>query len=126
MKLNPFLFVLLLVLSNIAFSGNIILCNSTKYGIPKESINTWNLEQSNKICVYYQHDYIYKSNTQYRISISKQINGIYVRTENKHFPVQKGKKTSVVYFDIKEAGKYIISIIDEKGFITSEQNYTVL
>jgi hypothetical protein len=123
---KPFLFFIVFSILGIVHGGNIVLCKSTKYGIPKESIQVWNLEYNKKICVFYQHDYIYNSNTQYRISISKQTNGVYIRTENKYFPVQKGQKTSIVYLDIKEAGNYIISIIDEKGFITSEQNYTVI
>lgn len=122
----PFFFILLLVISQQIFAGNIILSKVVSNTTPKETIQVWNSDLNKKIYIYYKHDYVYSTNTNYRVSVSKQINGIYVRTENKYFPVQKGKNTSFLHIDIKEPGEYIISIIDDKGFITSEQNYTVL
>jgi hypothetical protein len=107
------------------YSGSIVLYKKSDSAIPKESMQTWNLNSDKRIYIYYQHDDVYSANVNYRVSISKKVGSIYVRQENKEFPVQKGKKDSIVFFDIAQPGNYIVSIIDEKGYIIGEQGYTV-
>lgn len=118
---------ILLINSVISFGGSIVLYKNTKTGIPpKTSTQIWELKSNNKIWVYYKHDYKYSSNAQFKINISKKIDKKYQKIESVFFQVQKGQTSSKIQLDIKEAGEYILSVIDDKGYIAGEHNYTVI
>lgn len=126
MNSNKFIVSLVLFIFFVnSFAGDIILYEKPTQTIPKETKEIWDLSVSKKIYVSYQHDAPYTSNSTFRISISKKINSTFIRQESKDFPVQRGATKSVIFFEIKEPGDFIISVIDDKGYITGEQNYTV-
>lgn len=126
--MRPF-YIITLVLSFMitwnTYAGEIILCKDVKNIKSLPSQTTWDLQTNKKICLYYKHDYIYSSNTNFNIYISKNVDGYFSRIKHQSLPVQKGQKTSTVYLDIAEPGNYIVSIIDNQGYIVAEQGYTV-
>lgn len=121
---------LLLMLFSIFFSnlfaGEVFLCKSyTANTTLKNSTIEWQANKDN-ICIVYNHDNKYLVNAVYRLSIAKKVEEyFFARLVNKEFKVKKGDKVAYAYSKIEEPGEYIISIIDDKGFILGEQFCTI-
>ncbi len=126
MKIIKLLCIVILCCSTfVGFSGNIILYRKNGDVIPKETSQSWNTNADKKVFVYYNNEDKYPFNTTYKISISKRVGNIFIRIEGKEFPVQKGQVESITFFELKEPGDFILSVLDEQGYILSEQFYTV-
>jgi hypothetical protein len=115
-----FLISAMLYLSNI-FAGEVFLCKSIDakgylFNIQKE----WNSKTDN-ICIVYKHDIPCCKNTKYRLSIAKRVEKYYfARFINKDILVKKGSKNTITHYTIQEPGDYIVSIIDDNGYIIAE------
>lgn len=122
--LTLMLFSILIINS---YAGEVFLCKSYNANVkPKNSQIEWCANKDN-ICIVYNHDGKCKDDAIFRLSIAKKVEKyFFARFINKDFKVQKGTKVSYAYSKIEEPGDYIISIIDDKGFILGEQFCTIL
>ncbi|MFN8283774.1 MAG: hypothetical protein U0U67_11210 [Chitinophagales bacterium] len=109
-----------------AKAGEVFLCKSyNAKSKPKTSQIEWRANKDN-ICIVYNHDDKFKDNAVYRLSIAKRVEKyFFARFINKDIKVLKGSRTTIAYSKIDEPGDYIISIIDDKGFILGEQFCTI-
>ncbi len=107
-------------------AGEVFLCKSYNANtIPKKSQIEW-CAIKDKICIVYNHDSKFANNAVFRLSIAKKVEKyFFARFINKDFNVKKGTKVTYAYSTIDEPGDYIISIIDDKGFILGEQICTI-
>ena len=108
------------------FAGEVFLCKSyTGNGIPKEPRREWQAK-TDKICVIYHHDKTYPVSAKYKLSIAKRVEKFYfARFYSQEMQVKKGTSWTATYSKIEEPGDYVISIIDDKGYILGEQNCTI-
>jgi len=119
--MKPYLLLAALLLFTNIFAGEVILCKSTT---PKGALlnvqQEWNAKTDN-ICIVYKHDKPCCKNATYKLSIAKRVEKYYfARFINKEINVMKGSKNTVTYFKIEEPGDYIVSIIDDAGYIVAE------
>ncbi|MFN8238797.1 MAG: hypothetical protein U0T77_11560 [Chitinophagales bacterium] len=107
-------------------AGEVFLCKSyTSNGNPKELQHEWQAK-TDKICVVYHHDKTYPVSAKYKLSIAKRVEKyFFARFYSQEMEVKKGTNWTATYSKIEEPGDYIISIIDDKGYILGEQNCTI-
>jgi len=119
--MKPYLLLAALLLSTTIFSGEVILCRSTtSKGALLNVQQEWNSKKDN-ICIVYKHDEPCCKNATYKLSIAKRVEKYYfARFINKEINVKKGSKNTVTYYKIDEPGDYIVSIIDDEGYIIAE------
>jgi hypothetical protein len=118
--------ILFLLASTLSYGGEVFLCKShTSNGKPENTQVEWNAKTDN-ICVVYHHDNAYPASAKYKLSIAKRVEKyFFARFYSQEMQVKKGMKWSVAYSKIEEPGDYIISIIDDKGYILGEQFCTI-
>lgn len=120
---------LLLLLTLTFFSleaGEVYLCKSFSVkGGPMNTQSEWKAK-TDKICIAYKHDTYYKETAVYTIRITKKTEkNQYKRFMSKDLKVSKGSNWTVAYYRISEPGDYIITIIDDCGFILGEHTCLV-
>lgn len=124
--MKPLLMMLFSMFLINAQAGEVYLCKSyNPKSKPQKSQIEWCANKDN-ICIVYNHDNNYACNAVYRLSIAKKVEKyFFARFINKEFKVKKGTKVTYAYSKIEEPGEYIISIIDDRGFILGEQFCTI-
>lgn len=108
------------------YSGDVYLCKyySAKGG-PQVIKDHWKAKTDN-ICIAYHHDKYYTDTATYKLSIAKRVEKYYfARFINKPVKITKGTNWTVAYYKIQEPGDYVISIIDDHGYILGERSCVV-
>lgn len=123
--MKPLFVIFLLVSSVYLNAAEVILCKTIKKGLPIETQTTWDAKKDN-ICIVFNHDKPLQKNAVYKLSIARRVEKYYFwRFSNRDIFVKKGQSQIVTHSVIQEPGDYIISIIDEKGYILAEQSCTI-
>ena len=124
-NMKTLLVTLLFVSSNIMHGAEVYLCKTVKKGIPVEAQTTWDAKKDN-ICIVFNHDKPLQNNAVYKLSIARRVEKYYFwRFSNKDIFVKKEQSQIVTHSVIQEPGDYIISIIDNNGYILAEQSCTI-
>ncbi len=120
------LFFLVMSVVFVSNAGELYLCKSySAKGGPQQNKYEWKAK-TDKICIAYHHDNYYADTATYKLSIAKRVEKYYfARFINKQLKVAKGTNWTVTYEKIMEPGDYVISIIDNKGYIVAEHPCTV-
>jgi hypothetical protein len=122
-----YLLILILALSTLQIhAGEVYLCRSySAKGGPMQTREQWRAKKDN-ICIAYKHDNYYKESATYKLSIAKRVEKYYfARFINKEIKVVKGTNWTITYYRITEPGDYVVSIIDDHGYILGERSCVV-
>ncbi|MDB5225838.1 MAG: hypothetical protein JWN78_31 [Bacteroidota bacterium] len=119
--MKSLIFAVILLLSFTLHAGDVYLCKSySAKGGPQGVRDHWKAK-TDKICIAYHHDKYYTDTATYKLSIAKRVEKYYfARFINKEVKVTKGTNWTVAYYKIQEPGDYVISIIDNHGYILGE------
>lgn len=120
--MRKFLVILLIGSCCTANAGEVYLCKYfSKKGGPMLTADSWKAGKD-KICVAYKHDSYYKDSAVYSLRISRLADPRHPeQPEFRPFRVAAQTNWSIGFIRIKTPGNYVISVIDDCGYILGER-----